>query len=61
MRLTVAGLRRVVKRDLPIEFTDEQLTSYSGLELLRRFVEHLALARRVQRIARRIARTSWSC
>jgi hypothetical protein len=36
MRLTVASLRRVVKADLPIEFGPQQLTSYGGLELLRR-------------------------
>ena len=37
MRLTVASLRRVVKADLPIEFVPQQLTSYGGLELLRRY------------------------
>jgi hypothetical protein len=37
MRLTVARLRRVVKTDLPIEFVPQQLTSYGGLELLRRY------------------------
>ena len=36
MRLTVARLRRVVKADLPIEFVPQHLTSYGGLELLRR-------------------------
>ncbi len=41
MRLRVAGLRRVVKRDFGIEFGGEQLTSYGGLELVRRyFREH---------------------
>ncbi len=39
MRLKVAGLGRVVKRDLGIEFGREQLTSYGGLE--RRFVAPL--------------------
>jgi hypothetical protein len=48
MRLTVAGLRGLVKRDLPIEFTEDRLTSYSGLELVRRYVEQLQLARRVR-------------
>ena len=38
MRLTVARLRRVIKRDFSIEFGREQLTSYGGLELLRRFL-----------------------
>jgi hypothetical protein len=48
MRLTVAGLRRVVKQDLRIEFSDERLTSYSGLEPLRRFVARLELMARVR-------------
>jgi hypothetical protein len=48
MRLTVAGLRGLVKQDLPIEFTEDRLTSYSGLELVRRYVEQLQLARRVR-------------
>jgi hypothetical protein len=42
MRLSVGTLRQVVKRDLPIEFVPQQLTSY-GLELLRRYVRRLAL------------------
>jgi len=37
MRLRVAGLRRVVKRDFGIEFGGEQLTSYGGLELAATF------------------------
>jgi hypothetical protein len=48
MRLKVAGVRGVVKQDLPIEFTEDRLTSYSGLELVRRYVEQLQLARRVR-------------
>ena len=39
MRLKVGRLRRLVKRDLPIEFGREQLTSYGGLELLRRYFQ----------------------
>src|SRR2546426_2979134 len=38
MRLSVDSLRRVVKRDLAIEFVPQQLTSFGGLELLRRYV-----------------------
>ena len=38
MRLTVTWLRRVIKRDFSIQFGREQLTSYGGLELLRRFL-----------------------
>ena len=48
MRLSVGTLRQVVKRDLPIEFVPQQLTSYGGLELLRRYVRRLELPRRLQ-------------
>ena len=43
MRLKVAGLRRVVKRDFGIEFGGEQLTSYGGLELVRRYFQSIGL------------------
>jgi hypothetical protein len=49
MRLSVASLRRVVKRELPITFVPQQLTSYGGLELLRRYVRLLDLHRRIRR------------
>jgi hypothetical protein len=49
MRLSVESLRRVVKRDLAIEFVPQQLTSYGGLELLRRYVQRLDLAARLRR------------
>ena len=48
MRLTVARLRRVVKTDLPIEFVPQQLTSYGGLELLRRYFSLLGLHHRIR-------------
>lgn len=48
MRLTVARVRRVVKADLPIEFVPQQLTSYGGLELLRRYFRLLGLHRRIR-------------
>src|SRR5919106_5904916 len=48
MRLSVGTLRQVVKRDLPIAFVPQQLTSYGGLELLRRYVRRLELPRRLQ-------------
>ena len=48
MRLSVGTLRQVVKRDLPIAFVPQQLTSYGGLELLRRYVRRLDLPRRLQ-------------
>ena len=49
MRLTVARLRRVIKRDFSIQFGGEQLTSYGGLELLRRFLVLIGLKARIQR------------
>ena len=58
MRLTVAGLRGVVKQNLPIEFGDERLTSYSGLELVRRYVAHLQLVTRVRQALQRYALSS---
>src|SRR5574341_422139 len=48
MRLSVASLRRLVKRKLHVEFVDQELTSYSGLELLRRYLRQLDLPRRLQ-------------
>src|SRR2546422_4175258 len=48
MRLSVGTLRQVVKRDLAIAFVPQQLTSYGGLELLRRYVRRLDLPRRLQ-------------
>src|SRR5271169_3641477 len=48
MRLKVAGLRRVVKRDFGIEFGGEQLTSYGGLELVRRYFQSIGLNRRIR-------------
>ena len=48
MRLTVARLRRVIKRDLSIQFGCEQLSSYGGLELLRRFLVLIGLKARIQ-------------
>src|SRR5712691_5703435 len=48
MRLSADSLRRVVKRDLAIEFVPQQLTSFGGLELLRRYVQRLALPARLR-------------
>jgi hypothetical protein len=48
MRLSVGTLRQVVKRDLPIAFVPQQLTSYGGLELLRRYLHRLHLPRRLR-------------
>lgn len=49
MRLSVGSLRQVVKRDLPIEFIPQQLTSYGGLELLHHYVRRLGLYPRLRR------------
>ena len=48
MRLSVGTLRQVVKRDLPIEFVPQQLTSYGGLELLQRYLRRIALPLRLR-------------
>src|SRR5437667_6058649 len=48
MGLTVARLRRVIKRDFSLQFGREQLTSYGGLELLRRFFGLIGLKARIQ-------------
>jgi hypothetical protein len=48
MRLKVAGLWRAIKRELPIEFGHEQLTSYGGLELVRRYFRLLGLKARIR-------------
>lgn len=49
MRLKVGRLRQVVKRDLPIEFVPQQLTSYGGLELFRRYLRRLDVMARLRR------------
>ncbi len=48
MRLSIRALRQVIKRDLAIQFVVQPLTSYSGLELLRRYVRRLALPARLR-------------
>jgi len=48
MRLSVASLRRVVKGDVRIEFVHQDLTSYGGLELLRRYIRGIGLAERLR-------------
>lgn len=50
MRLSKRDLRARVKPFLPIEFTDEPLTSHAGLELFRRFCEHAGWLDRLQAI-----------
>lgn len=48
MRLSVTSLRRTVKGKLHVEFVDQALTSYSGLELLRRYVRQCDLPSRLR-------------
>jgi hypothetical protein len=48
MRLNVAGLRRLIKGKLHVEFMPQELTLYSGLELLRRYLRQRDLSRRLQ-------------
>ena len=48
MRLTIATLRLVVKGDLTIQFVPQTLTSYSGLELLGRYLRQIDLGGRLR-------------
>src|SRR5919108_2933454 len=48
MRLKVRSLRRAVKGDLQIEFVPQRLTSYGGLELVRRYLRKLAIVPRLR-------------
>ena len=43
MRLRIGVLRQRVKLNLPIEFVPQRLTSYGGLELIRRYFRGLDL------------------
>jgi Transposase DDE domain group 1 len=49
MRLRKAELRGRVKADLALRFTRTGLTSFAGLELVRRYFRQLELARRIRR------------
>src|SRR5712692_5276013 len=48
MRLSVASLRRMVKGKLHVEFVRHELTSYSGLELLRHYLRQRDLPNRLR-------------
>ena len=48
MRLTKRDLSRRVNGDLAIQFGDERLTSYAGLEILIRYLRHLNLNGRLR-------------
>ncbi len=48
MRVRIRGLHRRVKRDLTIQFVPPSLTSYGGLEVLRRYMCRLDLPARLR-------------
>jgi hypothetical protein len=48
MRLKVRRLWRAIKQELPIQFGREQLTSYGGLELVRRYFQLIGLNARIR-------------
>ena len=48
MRLSVASLRRMIKGKLHVEFVRQELTSYSGLEVLRRYLRQRELPSRLR-------------
>src|SRR5437879_8816 len=48
MRLRVASLRRMIKGKLHVEFVRQELTSYSGLEVLRRYLRQRELPSRLR-------------
>ena len=48
MRVSVASLRRRIKGKLSVEFVHQELTSYSGLGLLRRYLRQDDLPRRLR-------------
>ncbi len=49
MRLRISSLRRIVKKNLFIEFVQQDLTSYGGLELVRRYFRLIDLNRRIRK------------
>jgi hypothetical protein len=52
MHLNVASMRRLVKRKLHVEFGRQELISYSGLELLRRYLRQRDVPRRLRAACR---------
>src|SRR2546428_13316897 len=48
MRLSVASLRRLIKGSLHVDFVRQELTSYSGLEVLRRYLRQRELPSRLR-------------
>lgn len=50
MKLSRQRIRARVKSEIPIEFTEEALTSYSGLELFRVYLDRLGWAERLKAV-----------
>src|ERR1700730_10504361 len=48
MRLSGRRLWRAIKHGLPLQFGHEQLTSYGGLELVRRYFQLIELKARIR-------------
>ena len=52
MRLKLSRFRRNFNKDLPIEFTEKNLSSFGGLELFSRYLRRVELSRRVGKACR---------
>ena len=52
MRLKLSRFRRNFNKDLPIEFTEQNLSSFGGLELFSRYLRRVELSRRVREALR---------
>ena len=62
VRLRISGLRTIVKSDLPIQFVDQDITSYSGLELFRRYFCLIELHRKIRHSCRKAGvRSDYGC
>jgi len=61
MRLNVRRLWRAIKRELPIQFGHEQLTSYGGLELVRRYFQLIELNTRIRHALGKHAGGDYGC
>ncbi|MFQ5924030.1 MAG: IS1380 family transposase [Anaerolineales bacterium] len=48
MRLRISQVRQIFKKDLPVEFTEQNLSSFGGLELFCRYFKLIQLHRRVR-------------
>ena len=46
LRLKLSRFRRNFNKDLPIEFTEQNLSSFGGLELFSRYLRRVELSRR---------------